>query len=155
MRIPALGRGAQDAVTRDTDAVYRAALRADDATGPLRASLTEYRDARITEAVTGQLDVGAVSDAHMDERMQPGRRSASVSDLEYLVFSLHALDRMTQRGIAIADVQRVLDQDGPTSYDLDGNHRYDLDIDGRSIRVVASADKPLFVITVYAPAAES
>ena len=74
-----------------------------------------------------------------------------MSDLEYLVFSLHALDRMTQRGISVALVQRVLDQDGPTSYDLEGNHRYDRDVDGRSIRVVTSADNPLFVITAYEP----
>ena len=47
-------------------------------------------------------------------------------------------------------MQRALDQDGPTSYDLDGNHRYDAEVDGRSIRVVTSADNPLFVITVYA-----
>lgn len=46
-----------------------------------------------------------------------------MSDLEHLVFSLHALDRMTQRGIGVQDVQRALDQEGPTSYDLDGNHR--------------------------------
>jgi len=46
-------------------------------------------------------------------------------------------------------VQRTLDQDGPTSYDLDGNHRYDAAVDGRSIRVVTSANNPLFVITVY------
>jgi hypothetical protein len=72
-----------------------------------------------------------------------------VSDLKYLVFSLHALDRMTQRGVSVADVQRVLEQDGPSSYDLNGNYRYDRDIDGRSIRVVTSADHPLLVITVY------
>lgn len=72
-----------------------------------------------------------------------------MSDLEHLVFSLHALDRMTQREIRVSDVQRALDQDGPTSHDLDGNHRYDAEVDGRSIRVVTSADNPLFVITAY------
>lgn len=56
---------------------------------------------------------------------------------------------MTQRGIGVQDVQRTLDQEGPTSYDLDGNHRYDAEVDGRSIRVVTSADNPLFVITVH------
>lgn len=71
-----------------------------------------------------------------------------MSDLEHLVFSLHALDRMTERGIRVQDVQRAMDQDGPTSYDLDGNHRYGAELDGRSIRVT-SADNPLFVITVY------
>lgn len=72
-----------------------------------------------------------------------------MSDLEHLVFSLHALDRMTQRGISVQDVQRALDQEGPTSYDLDGHHRYDAAVDGRSIRVVTSVDNPLFVITVH------
>jgi hypothetical protein len=33
------------------------------------ACLLEYRDALITEAVTGQLDVTAVSDRQMDERL--------------------------------------------------------------------------------------
>ncbi|MDP8909908.1 MAG: DUF4258 domain-containing protein [Chloroflexota bacterium] len=72
-----------------------------------------------------------------------------MSDLEHLVFSLHALDRMTQREIRVSDVQRAMDQEGPTSYDLDGNHRYDAEVDGRTIRVVTSAENPLFVITVY------
>lgn len=72
-----------------------------------------------------------------------------MSDLEYLVFSVHALVRMTERGIGVQDVQRAMDQDGPTSYDLDGNHRYDADVGGRSIRVVTSFDNPLLVITVY------
>lgn len=36
----------------------------------LDARLTEYRDALITEAVTGQLDVTKMSEAQMDERLQ-------------------------------------------------------------------------------------
>jgi type I restriction enzyme, S subunit len=36
----------------------------------IRARLTEYREALITESVTGQLDVTAVSDAQMEERAQ-------------------------------------------------------------------------------------
>lgn len=35
----------------------------------LKLRLAEYRDALITEAVTGQLDVTKVSDAQMDERL--------------------------------------------------------------------------------------
>ena len=35
----------------------------------LSATVIEYRDALITEAVTGQLDVTAVSEQQMDERM--------------------------------------------------------------------------------------
>ncbi len=38
----------------------------------LNARLNEYRDAVTTEAVIGQLDVTAVSDRQMDERMQQG-----------------------------------------------------------------------------------
>ena len=72
-----------------------------------------------------------------------------MSDLEHLVFSVHALGRMIARRIRVDEVQRALDQDGPTSYDLDGNHRYDADVDGRSIRVVTSSDNHLFIITVY------
>ena len=47
---------------------------------PLRATTTalaEYRDALITEAVTGQLDVAAVTDAQMDERLHEAVESAS------------------------------------------------------------------------------
>jgi hypothetical protein len=72
-----------------------------------------------------------------------------VSDLDHLVFSVHSLTRMTERGVSVRDVRRVLDQDGPTSLDADGNHRYDAEVDGRTIRVVTSADNPLFVITTY------
>jgi hypothetical protein len=35
----------------------------------MRARLDEYRDALITEAVTGQIDVSAMSDRQMDERL--------------------------------------------------------------------------------------
>lgn len=43
----------------------------------LTALLDEYRDALITEAVTGQLDVTAVSDARMDERLHEAVESAT------------------------------------------------------------------------------
>lgn len=75
-------------------------------------------------------------DDESDARRTPSSSSAAVmtdecvSDLDHLVFSLHALDRMTQRGIRVAEVQRAFDQDGPTSYDLDGNHRYDAHVTG-------------------------
>ena len=69
VRIPAVDRETQDRIVRETDAVYLAARRAADATSRLRTTLAEYRDALITEAVTGQLDVTAVSDAQMDERL--------------------------------------------------------------------------------------
>ncbi len=72
-----------------------------------------------------------------------------MTDLDHVVFSLHALDRMVERGIRVDEVRRALDQDGPTSVDMDGNHRYDAAIDGRRLRVVTAADNPLFVITVY------
>jgi hypothetical protein len=70
-----------------------------------------------------------------------------VSDLDHLVFSIHALARMTERGVSVEDVRRVLDQAGPTSYDADGD--YDAEVDGRTIRVVTAAHNPLFVITTY------
>ena len=68
---------------------------------------------------------------------------------DHLVFSLHALDRMIERGIRVDEVQRALTQDGPTSFDLDGNHRYDARVGRRSLRVVTAAENPLFVITAY------
>jgi quinol monooxygenase YgiN len=72
-----------------------------------------------------------------------------VTDLDHVVYSLHALDRMVERAIRVDEVRRAMDQDGPTSLDLDGNHRYDAAIDGRRLRVVTAADNPLLVITVY------
>lgn len=69
VRIPVPGREDQAAVAsrllcselriRASAAVIRSSLEA----------LTEYRDALITEAVTGQLDVTKMSDAQMDERL--------------------------------------------------------------------------------------
>ncbi len=72
-----------------------------------------------------------------------------MSDLDHLVFSLHALDRMIERRIRVEEVQQAMTQDGPTSFDLDGNHRYDARVGRRSLRVVTAADNPLFIITVY------
>lgn len=72
-----------------------------------------------------------------------------MTDLDHVVFSLHALDRMVERSIRVGEVRRAMDQGGPTSLDLDGNHRYDATVGGRRLRVVTAADNPLFVITVY------
>lgn len=61
------------------DVQHERAAQIDEAAGGARAlantsralmhTLTEYRDALITEAVTGQLDVAAMSDRQMDERL--------------------------------------------------------------------------------------
>lgn len=69
VHIPAVDRETQDVITRDADAVYFATRRAADVTTRLRVTLNEYRNALITEAVTGQLDVTAMSEQQMDERM--------------------------------------------------------------------------------------
>jgi len=47
------------------EAIDRAIVRLED----LTTRLAEYRDALITEAVTGQLDVTEVSDTQMEERL--------------------------------------------------------------------------------------
>ncbi|MGI8701377.1 MAG: hypothetical protein ACR2JU_09260 [Nocardioidaceae bacterium] len=49
------------------------------ATTELAARLAEYRDALITEAVTGQLDVTKMSDARMDERAHAALEGAVAS----------------------------------------------------------------------------
>jgi len=72
-----------------------------------------------------------------------------MTDLDHLVFSLHAPARMTERDIRVDVVQRILDQDGPTSFDLHGNHRYNGVDRGRRVRVVVVPENPLFVITAY------
>jgi hypothetical protein len=42
----------------------------------IRGSLAEYRESLISEAVTGQLDVSAVSNAQMDERAHAAAEGA-------------------------------------------------------------------------------
>ncbi|MDP8907562.1 MAG: restriction endonuclease subunit S [Chloroflexota bacterium] len=54
------------AVLNDLSRAHRAAAAVVE---QMRACLAEYREALITEAVTGQLDVTAVSEQQMDERM--------------------------------------------------------------------------------------
>ena len=76
VRIPSATREEQDAITSETDAVYRAAANAMDAVACLRSRLVEYREALISEAVVGQLDVSAVSDAEMDERAHAAAEGA-------------------------------------------------------------------------------
>ena len=56
---------------------------------------------------------------------------------------------MIERRIRVDEVQEAMGQDGPSSFDLDGNHRYDARVGRRSLRVVTTADNPLFIITVY------
>jgi len=56
---------------------------------------------------------------------------------------------MAERSVSVEEVRRAMHQRKPSSVDAVGNHRYDAEIAGRSIRVVTSADNPLFVITVY------
>ena len=72
-----------------------------------------------------------------------------MTDLDHVVFSLHPLDRMVERGIRVDEVRRAMAQDGQTSLDLDGNQRYDASIDGRKLRVVTAADHPLLCHTAY------
>ena len=72
LRVPDLPLEDQMAIERRvaqlvsrSDAIGRAVV-------DVNARLNEYRDAVTTEAVIGQLDVTAVSDRQMDERMQQG-----------------------------------------------------------------------------------
>jgi type I restriction enzyme S subunit len=80
VRIPNATRDEQDAITRETDAVYRAAANAMDAVSRLRRRLGEYRNAVVSEAVAGQLDVTAVSEAQMDERAHAAAEGAIAVD---------------------------------------------------------------------------
>jgi hypothetical protein len=76
VRIPAADRETQDAIVKETDTTARAAGAARDTAATLVQRLADYRDALITEAVTGQLDVTAVSDAQMDERAHAAAEGA-------------------------------------------------------------------------------
>jgi type I restriction enzyme, S subunit len=65
VRIPAASRKRQDQIVRDVDAVHLRGEAVRDEISALELSLAEYRDALITEAVTGMLDVSTLSDAPM------------------------------------------------------------------------------------------
>ena len=52
-------------------AAYRAAI---DEIAAIGAALAEYRDALITEAVTGQLDIARLSDTQMEESLDAVRQ---------------------------------------------------------------------------------
>ena len=80
VRIPSATRDQQDAVTGETDDVSCGAARALDVVSGLRSRLAEYRDALVTEAVTGQLDVTAVSNAQMAERAHAAAEGAIACD---------------------------------------------------------------------------
>lgn len=62
-------------------------------------------------------------------------------------FSRHAVARMTERNISLADVSTVIDDSDVTFADPKGNPCYIREIDGRRIKVVVAADDPEFVIT--------
>ncbi|MDA0181717.1 hypothetical protein OJ997_15530 [Solirubrobacter phytolaccae] len=69
VRVPMPDAETQHERARAIDALSKRARAAESALQELESRLSEYRDALITEAVTGQLDIAAVSAAQMDERM--------------------------------------------------------------------------------------
>lgn len=67
VRIPWAERAEQDEIVDEVDAIRRSAEAARRKASEVRARLSEYRDALITEAVTGALDVTGLSNAQLDE----------------------------------------------------------------------------------------
>jgi len=76
VRIPAASRKRQDQIVRDVDAGHLRGEAVRDEIAALELSFAEYRDALITEAVTGRLDVSTLSDARMAESLAAGREGA-------------------------------------------------------------------------------
>lgn len=70
MTVRAIGRAEVAEIIEQLDAQEANTQILVDRLATLRETLTIYRDALIAEAVTGQLDVSAVSDRQMDERMR-------------------------------------------------------------------------------------
>lgn len=76
-RIAVPPRDEQDACVAEFERASTQRAAVESAVRDLGARLAEYRDALITEAVTGQLDVTTVSDAQMDERLHRRADAAS------------------------------------------------------------------------------
>ncbi len=68
VRIPSVDRREQDRIVDEVDDLHRRAARAAAVAARLHTRMTEYRDALITEAVTGRLDVTRLSDTQLEER---------------------------------------------------------------------------------------
>jgi type I restriction enzyme S subunit len=69
LRTPLPPCAEQQAAVKVLDRLSEAHRAATAGARDMRARLDEYRDALITEAVTGQIDVSAMSDRQMDERL--------------------------------------------------------------------------------------
>jgi type I restriction enzyme S subunit len=79
-RIPVPPESVQHEIARRTDEVASRSRRLDAVAPLMRQRLAEYRTALVTEAVTGQLDVTAVSVAQMDERVHAAAEGAIAVD---------------------------------------------------------------------------
>lgn len=77
LRIPLPGSELQAELAQAADKLRCSGSALDEAAASMRRRLAEYCDALITEAITGQLDVTAVSDAQMDERLHEAVESAT------------------------------------------------------------------------------
>jgi type I restriction enzyme S subunit len=69
VRIPFACDDLQRQIVQEVDALDGSARAAESSLQATRERLDEYREALITEAVTGQLDVTRVSGSQMDERL--------------------------------------------------------------------------------------
>jgi type I restriction enzyme S subunit len=78
VRVPLPEPEVQHARAKAIDAAAAASRRLSDAAGTMLQRLDEYRDALITEAVTGQLDVHRTSEAEMDERLHAAAEGVPV-----------------------------------------------------------------------------
>lgn len=76
VRVPMPSPEVQHQRAEQIDAVAAHARSLATTASTLRCRLVEYRDALITEAVTGQLDVTAVSEQQMDERLHEAVEAA-------------------------------------------------------------------------------
>jgi hypothetical protein len=86
-------------------------------------------------------------------RFEPAAKMAA----EPLIFRVHAIERMAQRGISVEDVRHVLDtgeliEDYPSDFPLPSALILGW-IDGRPLHIVAAtAPEGKIIVTVYEPA---
>lgn len=62
--------------------------------------------------------------------------------------SVHASQRMAERGISLGDIRHVISDHEVSWRDKKGNPCFVREIDGRRIKVVIAADDAEFIITV-------
>lgn len=77
LRVPERPLEKQEKLAKQAEGSLQRVMRLEATTADFRRRAEQYREALITEAVTGQLDVSRVGEAQMDERLHAAAEAAS------------------------------------------------------------------------------